>query len=152
MIRVTVEIWPGGFESARRVLATADIGRTKDGPLADYEVTLSEDLVGVVGQSARVLNYPRWSRSIWDLIARCIAAGLNGGNEELPARPETLKVPIHIAAGNCRYVRLREIPEPARLFFQRNIANSGRPMVADDPEPTDCAWAHDWTDFLEGRR
>jgi hypothetical protein len=152
MLRVTVELWPGGRESGRRVIATADIGRVKDGALADYKVDLEEKLLGYVGDTATVHSYPRWSASVWDLVARCIAAALNGGREELPPRPVLPEVPVHTSAGGRRYVRLREIPEPARTFFRRNIANSGRPMVEDDPEPMDCAWAHDFQDFLEGQR
>jgi hypothetical protein len=32
MLKVTVEIWPGGRESGRRTLATADIGRIRGLP------------------------------------------------------------------------------------------------------------------------
>ncbi|WP_338019380.1 hypothetical protein [Paraburkholderia tagetis] len=134
------------------MIATADIGRVKDGALADYQVDLQEDLLGDVGDMAFVRSYPRWSASVWDLVARCIAAALSGGREELPPRPVLPDVPAHTASGNRRYVRLREIPEPARTFFQRNIANSGRPLVEEDPDPLDCAWAHDWSDFLDGQR
>jgi hypothetical protein len=151
MLKVTVELWPGGRESGKRVIATADIGRVKNGALADYEVGLEEVLLGAVGDTAVVQDYPRWSASVWDLVTRCIAAGLNGGNEELPPRPVLPEVPVH-TSGSTQYVRLREIPEPARTFFRRNIANSGRPVIDDDPEPMDCVYAWDWQDFIEGQR
>lgn len=131
MLRVTVELWPGGRESSKKVIASADIGRVKNGAHADYEVRLSESPIGSVG-IGHVREYPRWSASVWDLVARCIAAALNGGQEGLPSRPTLLEVPVH-DSGGLQYVRLREIPEPARTFFQRRIVNSTRPMVATTP-------------------
>ncbi len=146
MLRVTVELWPGGRETAKRVIATADIGRIRDGALADYEVTLREGLLGDIGDTAFVRSYPRWSASVWDLVSRAIAAALNGGREELSKRPQLPEVSVHVEEGSGRrYVRLSEIPEPARTFFARNIEFSGMPLPG-------CAWAHDWQDFLEGRR
>jgi hypothetical protein len=37
MLQVTVESWPGGRESGKRVTSTADICRIANGALADYE-------------------------------------------------------------------------------------------------------------------
>jgi len=54
MLRVTVELWPGGMVSGRRVIATADIGRVKNGALADYKVALEEDPLDTVGDIAVV--------------------------------------------------------------------------------------------------
>jgi len=153
MLKVTVELWPGGRESGRRVIATADIVRIKNGVLADYEVELHEALLEDtgVGEIATVRAYPRWSASVWHLVARCIAAALNGGKEELPERPTSPEVPVHISNGT-RYVRLREIPEPSRTLFKRNLYGSTVPLIEDDPEPRDCAYAHDWQAFLSGHR
>ena len=39
MLRVTIELLPGGRETGRRVIATADIARVRGGALADYSVT-----------------------------------------------------------------------------------------------------------------
>jgi hypothetical protein len=147
MLRVTVELWPGGRESGRRVLATANIGRIKNGALADYKVELHEDVQGEIGTAA-LHDYPRYASSLWDLVARAVAVALTG-KEELPPRPQQLDVPIH-AAGNTTYVRLREIPEPARSLFKKRIAYSTRPLIEEDPEPLDCAYAWDWRDFLAG--
>jgi hypothetical protein len=153
MLKVIVELWPGGRESGKRVIATADIGRIKDGQLADYEVELHEALLEDtgVGEIATVRAYPRWSASVWHLVARCIAAALNGGREELPERPTLPNVPVHISDGTS-YVRLREIPEPSRTLFKRNLYGSTVPLIEDDPEPRDCAYAHDWQAFLSGYR
>lgn len=151
MLRVIVELWPGGRESSKRVIATADICRVRSGAHADYQVHLEEGLLGDVGDIATVHQYPRWSASVWDLVARCIAAGLNEGKEELPERPMLPSVPVHISDGLC-YVRMREIPEPAQTFFRRRMAHSTCPVIDADPEPMGCAYASDWEDFLRGWR
>ena len=78
MLRVTVELWPGGRESSKRVIATADIGRVRSGALADYKVRLEGMPLGMVGEDVIVHDYPRWSASILDMVARCIAVALSG--------------------------------------------------------------------------
>lgn len=148
MLRVTVELWPGGRESARRAIATADIGRIRDGAFADYRVRLEEQSLDGVGDETVVADYPRWSASVWDLVARCIAAALNQGREDLPPRPMLPMAPVHERDGR-RYVRLREIPEPAQTFFRRCIANSSCPFVEDDDELKGCAYAEE--NFLRGK-
>src|SRR5580698_4544707 len=110
MLKVTVELWPNGRESGSRVLATARIGRVKNDALADYRVELSEDPHGKIYDPLE--SYPRYAVTIWDLVARAVAVALTG-KEELPPRPQQLDVPVR-TSGNTPYVRLREIPEPAR--------------------------------------
>lgn len=149
MLKVTVEIWPGGRESGRRVLANANIGRVKNGALADYRVELSEEPHGKICGSLQ--DYPRYSVTLWDLVARAIAVALTG-KEELPQRPQQLNVPVRTSSGNTPYVRLREIPEPARSLFEKRMVYSTRPVIEEDPQPMDCVYAWDWTDFLAGRR
>jgi hypothetical protein len=149
MLRVTVELLPGGRESGSCVLATAKIGRVESGTLADYRVELQEDVLGDIG-TATLSAYPRLSGTIWDLVARSVAVALPG-REELPPRPQPLEVPIH-SAGGTSYVRLREIPEPAASLFRKRIEFSTRPLIESDPQPMDCAYAWDWLDFLAGRR
>jgi hypothetical protein len=151
MLKVIVELWPGGRESGRRIIATANIVRIKNGALADYEVDLHEDLLGDVGDAPTLRGYPRWSASVWDLVARGVAAALNNGDEQLPARPTPPEVPVHESDG-LQYVRMREIPEPARTHFRKNMAFSTRPVIEEDPEPLDCAYVWDWQHFLAGAR
>ncbi|MFM0152886.1 hypothetical protein PQQ82_09470 [Paraburkholderia sediminicola] len=148
MLKVTVELWPGGRESGSRVLATAKIGRIKSGSLADYKVELSEDPHGKICGSLN--DYPRYASTLWDLVARAVAVALTG-KEELPPRPQQLDVPIRIS-GNTSYVRFREIPEPAQSLFKKRIEYSTRPFIEEDPMPMDCAYAWDWRDFLDGGR
>ena len=152
MLKVTVEIWPDGRESGSRVLATAKIGRVRSGSLADYRVELSEKPHGrICGSLERYPRYPRYASSLWDLVARSVAVALTG-QEELPPRPQQLDVPVRTSSGNTPYVRFREIPEPARSLFQKRMAHSTRPVIEEDPQPMDCVYAWDWTDFLAGRR
>lgn len=149
VLRVTVELWPDGRESGKRVIATADIGRIADGALADYEARLYEDGLGSV-RAGHVSAYPRWSASIWDLVARSISAALGDNADQLPPRPLQPDVPMHTTPEGTRYVRLREVPEPARTHFFRRIENKTRPLIDEDPEPEDCAYWHDWLYFVRG--
>ncbi|MFM0553590.1 hypothetical protein P0D69_21805 [Paraburkholderia sediminicola] len=152
MLRVTVEIFPGGNENGSRVLAYADIANVKSGPLADYEIRLSDEILGDVG-AATLRGYPRMAATIWDLVGRSVAIALTG-TEELPPRPELPNVPVYSSKGHkpTPYVRFSEIPEPARTLFKRNMSSSTCPVIEDEPDPTDCAYAWDWTAFLAGSR
>lgn len=149
LLRITIELLPDGSEIGHRTIASADIGRISGGRLGTYAVTLSEEPIGLVGEG-RLTDYPRYATSIWDLVARCIAVAMTG-KEELPSRPTGLTVPIrHL--DSLAYVRLTEIPEPARSLFERNIEQSSRPLVSGEAEPRGCAYLWDWEDFLDGRR
>ncbi|MFP4896909.1 hypothetical protein [Paraburkholderia sp. EG304] len=145
MLRITIELLPGGREDGKRVIATADIARVSSGALADYGVALDDAVLGQVGERATVRGYPRWAGSVWDLVARCVAAALNPGREALPPRPAPPQVTVRMNAAGYRYVRLDEIPEPARTYFDKTLAGSGIPDHG-------CAFAHDWFDFLNGQR
>ncbi|MDH6148251.1 MULTISPECIES: hypothetical protein [Paraburkholderia] len=145
MLRITIELLPGGREDGKRVIATADIARVSGGALADYRVALDDAVLRQVGERATVRAYPRWAGSAWDLVARCVAAALNQGREALPPRPATPEVTVHVNDAGYRYVRLDEIPEPARTYFDKTLAGSGIPDHG-------CAFAHDWFDFLNGQR
>lgn len=149
MLKVTVEIWPGGRETGRRILATADVVRVRSGALADYKVVLRDDVLGEIGEGA-INGYPRHAASIWDLVARAVVIAL-AGTEDLPPRPQLPDVPVH-KSGTLPYVRFREIPEPARTLFMKNMRNSTVPVIDEDPQPNDCAYSWDWDAFLSGAR
>ena len=148
MLRITIELLPGGRDSSKRTLGVAEIANVRAGPVADYTVRVTDDLGG--SWSGSLLRYPRWAATVWDLALRGIAKTMTG-RERLPRRPRPLRVPVH-HDGSCVYVRFSEIPEPARSAFERSIAHSTCPLVEHDPEPRGCAFAHDWFDFLAGRR
>ena len=148
MLRITIELLPGGRETSKRTLGVAEIAQVRSGPVADYAVRVTDDLGSA--WTARLPRYPRWAAPVWDLALRGIAKAMTG-REALPRRPRRLQVPVHRASG-LQYVRLPEIPEPARSAFEKSIAYSTCPLVEYDPEPRGCAYAHDWSDFIAGRR
>lgn len=149
MLRITIELIPGGREGGRRTIAMADLGRIHGKRLGTYDMTPNEEPFGQVGQAV-LSDYPRYGASIWDLVARGIAVVLTG-KEELPRRPSVPVAPTH-HVGNVPYVRKSEIPEPARTFFWRSMENSSRPMIESDADPENCAYLWDWEDFLDGKR
>ncbi|ODV42739.1 hypothetical protein AWV79_24265 [Cupriavidus sp. UYMMa02A] len=144
MLRVTVELWPGGRTNGRRTLATADIWRARSGARADYEFELGDDLLPDQVWRGCLQDYPRWSATVWDLVARSIAVALTG-TEELPPRPTTPLVPVHGRDSGSPYVLIDEIPEPTRTFFIANLRSSSVPGL-------NSAYVWDWEDFLAGQR
>ena len=70
MIKVTIELLPGGDKSRARTLGKAYIGRVSgSGEMATYEVLVSgTDLMGDCWTT--ISDYPRNSSSIWDLVLR----------------------------------------------------------------------------------
>lgn len=145
MLRVSVELWPEGQKKGSTVLAVADIERIRSGVRSDYSVDLFED-VGYRRWSGTVDSYPRWSASVWDLVARSIASALSG-SEALPKRPTPVVAPIHRFDG-VSFVRLREIPQPARRHFEQSIQGKTRPVISGVSDPCACGW--DWFDFING--
>lgn len=63
-------------------------------------------------------------------------------------RPRRLAPRIY-RNGKLPYIRMWELPEPARSAFLDNMAHSSRPRVPGAP---DAAYLWDWTDFLAGAR
>lgn len=143
MLKITVSLVPGGVGTERK-LGELHIGNVGGGALADYECVLyGDDLPGPV--RARVRRYPRWSASVWDLVGRAIAQSLSG-QERLPRRPDLVTVPIH-ADGNVTFVRMCEIPEPARSAFERRMRGATSPVI---PGEGDCVYSWDWLGFIGG--
>lgn len=152
MLRVTIELLPAGDESRKSVLATATIANVSGGEVADYDVHVtSDDLDGV--RHAVLRRYPRRASSVWDLVLRAICRTLTL-HERLPKRPQPLSstVPIRTSKDDVRYICIRDIPEPARTAFKRNIAYSTCPFVEGEADPIDCAYPWDFHDWLGGFR
>lgn len=149
MLRVIVQLIPCGDESRATELARADIGNVSRGAMANYRVRVREtDVEG--GKLGEVKGYPRWSASIWDLVLRMIAKA-QYGEEQIPPRPELLDVSIRRGDGFA-YVRLADIPEPARTAFRDNLDRWRSGVPPGDGTPGDCAFADDWVRFQAGER
>lgn len=145
MLKVTVSLIPGGV-GPERTLGELRIINVGGGSLSDYTCELhASDLPAPV--HAVIHRYPRWSSSVWDLVGRAIATAL-AGKERLPRRPKALSVPIH-KGETCLYVRMSEIPEPARSIFEHRMRGATVPVIAGE---SDCVYAWDWQDFIEGAR
>ncbi|NKE67617.1 hypothetical protein RAMLITH_17480 [Ramlibacter sp. RBP-2] len=67
-------------------LAVLDIAYAKRSYMADYDIAL---LVKGYGEARRdaVKGYPRWSGSLWDLVARALTRALYEADEAPPAGP-----------------------------------------------------------------
>jgi hypothetical protein len=72
-----VSIHSGALETASRFncMAWLDIGYEKLEPIADYKTVLYQNGVGAT-MPTPIYGYPRWSASLWDLVARALALGL----------------------------------------------------------------------------
>jgi len=152
MLRVTVELVPGGDETRRRVLGTATIENVSGDEIADYDVCVTgDDLDGV--RHAVLKRYPRRASSVCDLVLRAVCRTLML-QERLPKRPQPLSrtVPVHTSKTGIPYVRMRNIPEPARTAFARNMAHSTRPVIEEESNPMGCIYAWDFHDWLAGQR
>ena len=145
MLRVTVELIHGGRESSKRILAVAEISNVGGASMAHYHAEVGDESPGL--KEADIRAYPRWSTSVWDLVLRCIAKAMFG-KEQLPKRPTPVAelAPTYQDAGShYPYVKVDEIPEPARTEFDRRLSGSSVPFPGH-------AYQHDWLDFLEGLR
>jgi hypothetical protein len=152
MLRVTIELLHGGDESRKRLLATATIANVSGGEIADYDVhVISDDLEGV--RHAVLKRYPRRASSVWDIVLRGICRTLTL-HERLPKRPPPLSriVPVRTPKTGIPYVRMMDIPEPARTAFAGNMARSTRPVIEEEADTLDCAYLWDFRDWLAGAR
>lgn len=75
MLKLTVHSGLLSSRNEANQLATLDVAYQKRSALADYVVVLSLRGSGEVSP-AFVRNYPRWSASVWDLVARALAQTL----------------------------------------------------------------------------
>jgi hypothetical protein len=75
VLKVTVHSGLLASRTAANQLAVLDVAYQKKSALADYVVALSLRGSGEVAP-AFLVNYPRWSASVWDLISRALAQTL----------------------------------------------------------------------------
>lgn len=71
MLRVSIHGSDAKGINAGNQLAQLDIAYAKLGPIADYVVGIAIRGVGEVAPD-KVVNYPRWAGSVWDLVARAL--------------------------------------------------------------------------------
>lgn len=79
MLRVTVELLPGGSARLRRTLATMSLGNVSElSDISDYDVTALEGANPLAGQPARICGFHvrghERRQSVWILIAAAIDA------------------------------------------------------------------------------
>lgn len=75
MLRLSVHAGRLGEESRFNRLDWLDIGYDKLAAVATYRVVLVQSGIGACPPQV-IENYPRWSASLWDLVARAIALTL----------------------------------------------------------------------------
>jgi hypothetical protein len=82
---LTVYVHSGTLETRKMAnqLATLDIAYAKRDYLADYTLAMNIHGTGAVKQE-QLLAYPRWSGSLWDLVARALTRVLYRADEAPP--------------------------------------------------------------------
>lgn len=116
MLRVTVQLVPGGLGGPVRTLAVAEIANVGGGaergdydarfyggePFADYERIGPDDLKN----TSKVNGYARRTRNVWDLVTLALKGAGFGGNHdaatEIAAAPVSLPIaPADVPAPCC---------------------------------------------------
>lgn len=76
MLKVSLHSSTPARVSPQNVLGRLDIGYAKLDAKADYKAVLSMSGIGEL-KPVRIEDYPRWSASVWDLVARLVHISLN---------------------------------------------------------------------------
>ncbi len=87
MLRLTLHSGDLAHRNSANQLAALDIAYDKQEPLANYLVALCLRGSGEVAPDVLV-RYPRWSASLWDLIARALTLLLYREEQAPPHRPD----------------------------------------------------------------
>lgn len=67
------------------LLGSAEIGNVSGGACSDYEVTVFDSRVDLLGTGS-VDRYARWSAPVYDLVLRCLCSALFGAEDRLSGR------------------------------------------------------------------
>lgn len=161
MLRVTVELLPGGREGSARTLSVAHIwnqGRSKKGN--HYGIRLGSEAPDIEhneqaydkdNRTGELRNYPRWSASIWDLVARSLQRTLRTSpkQQSMGAFPQAVAelVPV-FKSGDISYVRFQDMPDFVRPHFEKFMDHKTAPLVEEEDDPRGCAYSWDWKSFL----
>ncbi len=85
MIRVTVELYPGGSSLKKKKLVVAQINNTLDSDksplLANYDVRLWNKR-GKIYRTGRILAWPRLRNHVWLLVQAALDAALTGEEQD----------------------------------------------------------------------
>lgn len=84
MLKVTLHYATPRQVSARNIIGRLDIGYAKLDAHADYKGVMQSSGIGEHGP-VRLMEYPRWSASVWDLVARMACLSLNRQEAIWPA-------------------------------------------------------------------
>ena len=82
MIVVTIELWPYGFSTNKKILGRGIIFNdgTGDQKVGNYGFKLWGKRNAVWKEGA-VTKFPRLRRNAWDLLYRCLREGIAGRNK-----------------------------------------------------------------------
>lgn len=124
MLRVNIHAGPLGKADRFNLIAWVDIAYEKLAPIASYKTVLFETGHGAT-LPVPLVNYPRWSASLWDLTARALALGLNQDqNPDTPSEavPEvdTLEKGFAFANQICAVI---EHPPAARSLSRDTLGS-----------------------------
>lgn len=161
MLRVTVELLPGGRENSARTLSVAHIWRkriTKKG--ASYGIRLGSEAPDIDhkeqaydedNRTGELRYYPRWSASIWDLVARSLQRTLRTSPKQQTMGPfpqaVAALVPV-LKSGDLSYVRFQDMPAFVRPHFEKFMDRKTAPLIEEEDDPRGCAYVWDWQSFL----
>lgn len=131
MLRVSIHAGPLAKMSVFNRVDWLDIGYADLGPIANYKALLFTAGQGA-GPPIAINAYPRWSASLWDLVARAIALALapdpDHRSETIPALPEK---PKHVAFANRISAVVEHYPAGTanrkRLLASAEVWRFGRP-------------------------
>lgn len=89
MIKVTIELWPLGFERYKKKIGEIDIwndgsspdGGTRSSKSGNYKFKLFKRGLQTVWKQGEVTGFPRLRLGPYDLLYRCLKEVLRGRND-----------------------------------------------------------------------
>lgn len=90
MLKVSLHASAPGRATAQNLLGRVDIGYTTLDAMATYKAAMVLTGLGELSPVA-LEKYPRWSASIWDLVARIVCLCINRREEVWPAHLPTMR-------------------------------------------------------------
>ncbi len=90
MLKVSLHFATPATVSPENILGRLDIGYDRLDAMADYKAVLS---ITGEGENApiQIKDYPRWSASVWDLVARAICKSIHHGEHITPVDTKAVR-------------------------------------------------------------